>query len=995
MWPLDLPAGAVLKLPGETAVPWAVFDPLWYRLNHPEAMDHVAGDQPAALLQYYIEAGQGRGDSPNRFFDESWHRRAYPQIAEGAAGGRFASAFDAYCRRGCLDRSPHWLFDELGYRDRNRDITPEVLAESGLANGYDHYLRHGGQEGRIGHALFDPEFYLANFPPADVPEIRRQGAFQHYLRRMECGEAELPTSIYFDPDWYLRRYEDVARAVGLGEWKSALHHYLCNGTPTGFDPLESFSEAHYLERDPGLREVVSAGRFRNGYAHFLGHGADELRSPAPSVDLGWYAAQQRVRDDLLRGAAPNAFAHWLTVGKPQGLPSMGLASVGLAPADPLPGFRAPAPLHQAADALLPIAGRFGYSFELAGEPVASVVMVVRDGFATTLATIASLRGNMAGDIELVLVDCGSSDETLMIEAYLPGVRLLRFEGEIGWSRAADAGRQLAGGPAILFLAAGAQLAPGAVGRACARLSGDASTGAVGGMMVQPSGVIAQAGGILWSDGGTHDYMRGEPPLAPEANFVRSVDFCSTAFLLVRAGLLTQLDGFDDDCAGTGHEGVDLCARINQAGLRVVYDPSVVVFHDEGERPSGGAGEHFLRKHEDYLRERCAPGGAAQVFARHAGPLPPRVLFIEDTVPLRRIGSGFVRSNDLLRVMAALGCQVTVYPVNGCPHDPARVFGDMPDTAEVMHDRAADRFGAFAAGRAGYYDAIWVARAHNLDRVRADLPGLVADEASRPLVVLDTEALAPLRLAEQARLGGWDYDVEAGMRSAFAHAGACDAVVAVNADEAARLQALGLPRVAVIGHMIEPRPTPRPFSGRAGILFVGAIHTADSPNLDSLVWFVEEVLPLLEAALGWETRLTVAGYTAPGIDLGRFEHHPRITLRGAVAKLEPLYDAHRVFVAPTRFAAGIPYKVFEAASHGVPVVATELLRRQLGWTGGDEALSAAADDPAGFAAAVLALYRGEALWQAVREGALRRLRRDNGPAAYIKAVGRVLATSPVP
>ena len=30
----------------------------------------------------------------------------------------------------------------------------------------------------------------------------------------------------------------------------------------------------------------------------------------------------------------------------------------------------------------------------------------------------------------------------------------------------------------------------------------------------------------------------------------------------------------------------------------------------------------------------------------------RVLFIEDTVPLRRIGSGFVRANDLIRVMAA-------------------------------------------------------------------------------------------------------------------------------------------------------------------------------------------------------------------------------------------------------------------------------------------------------------------------------------------------------
>lgn len=996
MWPLDLPAGAVLQLPGATPIPWAVFDPLWYRLNYPEAVEHAAAEDPATLLRYYIETGQLQGHSPNRFFDEAWHRRVYPQIAEAAVSGRFASAFDAYCRRGCLDRSPHWLFDELAYRDRNNDVTPESLAASDLVNGYDHYLRHGSQEDRIGHILFDPGVYLANFAAADIPAIRRQGVFQHYLQRVECGEPELPTSIYFDPVWYLRRYPAVARAIDLGEWKSALHHYLCNETPTEFDPLESFSEAFYLDRDPGLREVIAARHFRNGYMHFLGFGAEELRSPTASIDLAWYAAQPPVRAALRQGSAPNAFAHWLTIGRQQGLsaadPGAGQPAAE-SQAEQQTRSQPRTPWRNAAIALLPIAGRFGYSFAYTGAPIVSVVMVVRDGFATTLATLASLRANISGAVELVLVDRGSADETRAIEAYLPGVKLLRFESDVGWSRAADAGRQLASGAAILFLAANAQLAPGSVERACGRLAGEAAIGAVGGMLIQPSGVIGQAGGMLWNDGGTHGYMQGESPLAPEANFVRSVDFCSPAFLLLRASLLTQLDGFDHLCAGIGYESVDLCARIIQAGFRVIYDPSVVLFQGEHDPPRGEADEYFLRKHAAYLQEHFAPNEAVQVFARHAGPLPPRVLFIEDTVPLRRIGSGFVRANDLLKVMAVLGCQVTVYPVNGCTHDPARVFGDMADTAEVMHDRDAHHFGEFAAARAGYYDAIWIARTHNLDRIRHDLSKLVSDEVVRPLVILDTEALAPLRQAERIRLQGGQFDVAAAMRSAFVNADVCDAVLAVNADEAARLQALGLPHVSVIGHMIEPRPTPRDFGERAGMLFIGAIHTMDSPNLDSLVWFVEQVLPLVEAELGWETRLTIVGYTAAEVDLERFEHHPRITLRGTVANLEPLYDAHRVFIAPMRFAAGIPYKVFEAASRGLPIVATDLLRQQLGWSREADILSAASDDPSAFAAAVLALYQQEPLWQTIREGALRRLRQDNGPATYIKAVGRVLATSP--
>ena len=136
-----------------------------------------------------------------------------------------------------------------------------------------------------------------------------------------------------------------------------------------------------------------------------------------------------------------------------------------------------------------------------------------------------------------------------------------------------------------------------------------------------------------------------------------------------------------------------------------------------------------------------------------------------------------------------------------------------------------------------------------------------------------------------------------------------------------------------------------------MLFVGAIHQVDSPNYDGLMWFVREVLPLIEQELGWETRLTVAGYIGPEVSLEQLRQHPRITLRGTVSDLEALYNAGRIFVAPTRYAAGVPYKVHQAASCGIPVVATELLRRQLGWIGGRDLVAVDAGDPAAFAHAV--------------------------------------------
>ena len=165
---------------------------------------------------------------------------------------------------------------------------------------------------------------------------------------------------------------------------------------------------------------------------------------------------------------------------------------------------------------------------------------------------------------------------------------------------------------------------------------------------------------------------------------------------------------------------------------------------------------------------------------------------------------------------------------------------------------------------------------------------------------------------------------------------------------------------------------------------------DHPNYDGLAWFVDEVLPLIERTLRWETRLTVAGYTAPGVSLDRFKGHPRVTLRGSVPDLVPLYDANRVFIAPTRFAAGIPYKVHEAAAHGIPVVATSLVARQLGWRDGDAIGAADVTDPAGFAARVIALHRDATLWNRIRTAALGRVEMELDPSRFTSIVAGLVS-----
>ena len=368
-----------------------------------------------------------------------------------------------------------------------------------------------------------------------------------------------------------------------------------------------------------------------------------------------------------------------------------------------------------------------------------------------------------------------------------------------------------------------------------------------------------------------------------------------------------------------------------------------------------------------------------------------MLLIEDQVPLRRLGSGFVRSNDVVRVLAEMGYHVTVYPVLRGTHNLAAVYADFPDNVEIMHDRSLGGLEQFLKSRRGSYNVIWIARTHNLDRIKPILERGGVDVLGGVRLVLDTEAIAATREAHRRDLVGEDtpFDAREAVETELRDAYFCQHIVTVNDREASLVRALGFANVHVLGHLRPLRLTDRAWNRRAGMLFVGAFPSMDSPNYDSLCWFIDQVLPVIEADLGYETRLTVAGFVGRDVEFDRFRDHPRVTLLGAVADLAPLYDSHRVFVAPTRYAAGLPHKIHEAASFGIPVVATELLRAQLGWRDRQDLLVADADDPAAFAQHVLTLYRSERVWLGVRAGAAERIRVECGRDIYEDALAAVL------
>ncbi len=309
------PLEQFLQPPDVAQVPWAAFDAVWYCRTYP---NEPAG--ASAARTSYLAQGQQAGRSPNMFFDERWYLARHPELNAELQARRWRSGFDHYCRAGYAERSPHWLYDDALYLSRNPDLTDTTVQRNGCVNRYDHYIRFGAREGRVAHLLFDASVWRVWAAGHDETDaVERLGPFAHFLRYTWRHRQSHPTSVYFDPQWYLSAYPQAAAAIAAGEFVCALHHYLANPTPTSFDPLRDFSEAYYLSAHPAAAELVQAGVFRCGYEYFLLHGVFDLNAPTPDVALDRYqAAHPTVAADLASGRFRDVFEHHLREGAKAG-----------------------------------------------------------------------------------------------------------------------------------------------------------------------------------------------------------------------------------------------------------------------------------------------------------------------------------------------------------------------------------------------------------------------------------------------------------------------------------------------------------------------------------------------------------------------------------------------------------------------------------------------------------------------------------------------------
>jgi GT2 family glycosyltransferase/glycosyltransferase involved in cell wall biosynthesis len=622
------------------------------------------------------------------------------------------------------------------------------------------------------------------------------------------------------------------------------------------------------------------------------------------------------------------------------------------------------------------------------QPRVSVIIPVYNHLDHSLTCLRSIAANPSQiEAEIIVVDDCSSDETESTLPRIDGLRYQRNPQNLGFIGACNAGAENARGEFVVFLNNDTAVQPGWLDALIDTFEQQQDVGLVGAKLVYPDGRLQEAGGIVFSDASGWNYGRFGDPAAPEYNYLREVDYCSGAAIAIRTGLFNEFGGFDSHYAPAYYEDTDLAMKVWARGLRVLYQPKSAVVHFEGissgtDTSSGTKAyqvvnqKKFLERWGERLKSHAQPGSPIWLARQHRDTR--RVLIIDATTPAPDQDSGSLRMVNLMQVLRAEGCAVTFFADNRAHVERYTEELQQLGVEVLWHPFLADPVAWFEEhGR--HLDLVILSRHY----IAVQYMELVRLHAPRARLVFDTVDLHYLREQREAELGDRDdlrrqaaqtrdRELDLIRRS--------DVTLVVSPVEQALLsrEAPGA-RVDILSNVHEVFGRRRAYRDRHDLVFMGGYqHT---PNVDAVLWFADHVLPLIREHAP-EITFHVVGSKAPEAVRALAEREG-VMFHGFVPDIAPFMDNCRLAVAPLRYGAGVKGKVNMSMSYGQPVVATPIAIEGMHAEPGVDVL--VAEDPGGFAAAVLRAYRDEALWTQLSDNGLANVERHFSFAAAQRAV----------
>ncbi len=224
-----------------------------------------------------------------------------------------------------------------------------------------------------------------------------------------------------------------------------------------------------------------------------------------------------------------------------------------------------------------------------------IVIPTKNKAALVRTAVESIEKTAAGaNYKLVLVDHESTEPKSV--AYFAELAerhtVMPYSGPFNYSRINNEAVRLHGEGCefVLFLNNDIEaITDGWLDR-MRRLANRADVGCVGALLLYPDKRVQHAGVILGFNGSAEATFKFEFAYQDDKGTrnlgyncsltsVRDYSAVTAACLMMRKTVFEQLDGFDEQLV-VGFNDVDLCLRLREAGLKVLYDGDTVLFHYE-------------------------------------------------------------------------------------------------------------------------------------------------------------------------------------------------------------------------------------------------------------------------------------------------------------------------------------------------------------------------------------------------------------------------------
>lgn len=613
-------------------------------------------------------------------------------------------------------------------------------------------------------------------------------------------------------------------------------------------------------------------------------------------------------------------------------------------------------------------------------PIVSIIIPVYNKYLYTFNCLNSIAKNIDSSIafEILVIDDCSTDETEEQLKKVFGIRILRNSENLGFLRSCNIGASQAKGKYLYFLNNDTQILPNCLESLLSSIENAQLIGAIGSKLLYPSGKLQEAGCIIWQDATGWNYGRLDSADQPEYNYVREVDYCSGASLLVKTELFNQLGSFSKNFLPAYYEDTDLCFAIRKLGYKVLYQPKSQLIHYEGissgTNINSGVKKYqevnrskFLIKWEAELKKHyfSDPNHVPQAARRHQGK--KTILIIDSYVPLYDKESGCVRLFEILKILLNLKYRIIFFPDNGNPQEPYTSTLQQMGIEVLYSTPKQPELNELLINRLSLVNLIWLCRPELCEKYL----DLIRFYSKAP-ILYDTIDLHFLRIKRQQKFlskdyqnTNWSWETYQKLEVKFAQKS--NATIVVTEAEKQTLTNLEVNNVWVIPNVhCSHQYLLKSFEQRSGLLFIGSYN--HPPNIDAVIWLCQDIMPIVWQSHP-EIKVTLLGSNLK--DEVKALETEQVIVKGYVEDVEPYFIESRVFVAPLRFGAGMKGKIGQSMSYGLPTVTTTIGAEGMGLKEGYDVLIA--DLPETLAQKIISLYENAALWTIIANNSLQTIR----------------------